>query len=203
MKSNASLKFCFGAMGCGKTRKLQGDYYSKIEDGFEVIIVKPKIDTKGDNNVIARDGSSISVEALINNNDNIYFMIVSYILDNNLDFLLVDEAQFLSSEQVDQLTEVVDKLGINVICYGLRTDFRGYLFDGSKRLFEVSDELEMVMRQCSCGKNKIFNMRLEDGIGVFDGSQIAIDGVDATYKSMCRGCYKNEKIKTLKKIKVR
>ena len=201
MMNEASLKFYFGAMGCGKTRKLQGDYYSKIEDGFAAIIIKPVIDKKGDSSILARDGASIEVSMLIGEEDNIYFMIAKYILDNSLDFILVDEAQFLSSKQVDELTDVVDRLGINVICYGLRTDFRGYLFPGSKRLIEVSDELEVVKRQCSCGNNKIYNMRLDAGVPVFEGSQIAIDGVDATYESMCRKCYKNQKIKVLRKMK--
>ena len=201
MNNQATLTFCFGAMGCGKTRKLQGDYYSKVEDGFETIIIKPIIDKKGDANTLARDGSSIKAEFLINNEDNIYLLISKYLLDNNLDFILVDEAQFLSSNHVDELSNIVDILGINVICYGLRTDFRGYLFEGSKRLFEVSDHLQEINRQCHCGNNKIYNMRLENGVPVFDGTQIAIDGIDATYKSICRKCYKNEKKKVMKKIK--
>ena len=181
MSNNASLRFYFGAMGCGKTRKLQGDYYSKIEDGFDAIIIKPIVDRKGDNNTLARDGASIEAGMMLSSNDNVYIMIANYLINNNLDFILVDEAQFLESHHVDELSDIVDILGIDVICYGLRTDFRGYLFDGSKRLFEVSDYLYEINRQCSCGNNKIYNMRLENGIGVFDGSQIAIDGIDAKF----------------------
>ena len=196
----AKLKYCFGAMGCGKTRKLQGDYYSKVEDGFETIIIKPEIDKKGDNLTVARDGNMIETEFLIKKEDNIFLIIANYLLEHNLDFILVDEAQFLTTKQVDELSDVVDVLGINVICYGLRTDFRGLLFEGSKRLIETSDELVMMKRQCSCGNDKIYNMRIENGIPVFEGEVVAIDGIDATYESMCRKCYKNNK-KKIKKIK--
>ena len=194
----ARFKFCFGAMGCGKTRKLQGEYYSKIEDGFEVIVIKPEIDKKGDDLTVARDGNRIKTDFLVKSDDNVFLMVANYLLEHNLDFILVDEAQFLTSKQVDELSNVVDVLGINVICYGLRTDFRGLLFEGSKRLIETTDELEMVKRQCSCGNNKIYNMRIENGIPVFEGEVVAIDGIDATYESMCRKCYKNNKKKQKK-----
>lgn len=193
----AYLKFCYGAMGCGKTRKLQGDYYSKVEDGFEVIVVKPLLDTKGDSSTLARDGGTIDTNFLIGKKDNIYIKIANYLLEHNLDFILVDEAQFLEKHHVDELSNVVDVLGINVICYGLRTDFKGNLFNGSKRLFELADPLEPITRQCSCGNNKILNMRLLDGVPVFEGSVVAIDGVDATYESVCRKCYKNAKKRVL------
>lgn len=90
MMRQAYLKFCYGAMGCGKTRKLQGDYYSKIEDGFDAIIMKPIIDTKGDAKTLARDGNMLDVSFLIKKEDNIYLMIAKYLLDYNLDFILVD-----------------------------------------------------------------------------------------------------------------
>ena len=189
--SYSYLKFCFGAMGCGKTRKLQGDYYSKVEDGFQTIVMKPIIDKKGDEHTLARDGGTIKTDLLIKNKDNIYKIIAEHLIENNLDFILVDEAQFLEPHHVEELSDIVDILGINVICYGLRTDFKGELFPGSKRLFEMADKLVEIKRQCSCGNNKIYNMRLENNIPVFDGEQIAIDGIDATYESVCRNCYKN------------
>ena len=196
----AKFKFFYGSMGCGKTRKLQGDYYSKVEDGFEVIVIKPTIDKKGDTKTLARDGGTIDTKFLIGKEDNIYQIIANYLINNNLDFILVDEAQFLNKHHVDELSDIVDILGVNVLCYGLRTDFRTNLFEGSKRLFEISTELEPINRQCGCGNTKIFNMRIENGIPVFDGEQIAIDGVDALYKSVCRNCYKNAKKKIRKRI---
>lgn len=194
------LKFYYGAMGCGKTRKLQGDYHSKKEDGFEVVVLKPSIDTKGDTKTLARDGGTVDATFLIRKNDNIYFEITKYLLEHNLDFILVDEAQFLSEGQVDELTEVVDILGITVICYGLRTDFQGNLFEGSKRLFEVADLAKGIYRQCSCGNGKINNMRLENGVPVFIGEQVAIDGVEATYEAVCRRCYKSAKKLSKKRL---
>lgn len=188
--NGAYLKFYYGAMGCGKTRRMQGDYYSKKEDGFEVIVLKPSIDTKGDTKTLARDGGTVDATFLVGKGDNIYFEITKYLMEHNLDFILVDEAQFLGEEQVDQLTKIVDILGITVICYGLRTDFKGKLFEGSRRLFEVSDVAKGIYRQCSCGNEKINNMRLENGNPVFEGEQVAIDGVEATYEAVCRKCYK-------------
>ena len=188
--NDSYLKFYYGAMGCGKTRKLQGDYHSKIEDNFDVIVVKPKIDTKGNTKTLARDGGEVEATFLIGKKDNIYFEITNYLLKHNLDFILVDEAQFLEVHHVDELADIVDILGVTVICYGLRTDFQGKLFTGSMRLFEVSDEACGISRQCSCGNEKIYNMRLEDGKPVFEGEQVAIDGVSATYRAVCRKCYK-------------
>lgn len=196
---DARLKFCFGAMGCGKTRKLQGNYYSKIEDGFEVLVMKPMIDKKGDDKTLARDGNIVCVDIMIKEEDNIYFLVAKYLLEHSVDFILIDEAQFLKSHHVDELSDVVDIFGINVVCYGLRTDFQGYLFEGSKRLLELSDDLELIKRQCSCGNDKIYNMRLDDGVPVFEGEVVAIDGIDATYQSLCRKCYKNMRKKVLKK----
>lgn len=193
------LKFFYGAMGCGKTRKMQGDYHSKVEDGFSAIIIKPSIDKKADNDTLARDGSKLPAKFLIGRDDDIYMLIASYLIENNLDFILVDEAQFLESHHVDELANVVDILGINVYCYGLRTDFQTHLFSGSKRLFEVADELVPINRQCSCGNPKIYNMRLENGKAVFSGEQIAIDGIEATYESICRKCYNNTKKRVLRK----
>ena len=195
------LKFFYGAMGCGKTRKMQGEYYSKVEDGFNVIIIKPSIDKKADSDTLARDGGKLATTFLIDSGDNVYNIIAEYLVDNNLDFILVDEAQFLERHHVDELSNIVDILGINVYCYGLRTDFMTNLFEGSKRLFEVSDELVSINRQCSCGNNKIYNMRIEGNKPVFSGEQIAIDGIDARYEAVCRKCYNNtrKKIKVLKK----
>lgn len=197
------LKFFYGAMGCGKTRKMQGDYYSKVEDGFNAIIIKSVIDKKAEGDTLARDGSKFPTKFLIGKDDNIYTIIANYLVDNNLDFVFVDEAQFLSSYHVDQLSYIVDILGINVYCYGLRTDFLTNLFSGSQRLFEVADELVPIDRQCSCGNPKIYNMRIENNNPVFSGEQIAIDGIDARYESVCRKCYNNAKKKILGKNRIK
>ena len=185
------LTFYYGAMGCGKTSELLKSRYGKIEDGFKVVVIKPYVDKKGGNYIVARDESKIKVDFIIKEKDNIYQEISKYLVNNNLDYVLVDEAQFFSKKHIDELSCVVDILGIEVICYGLKTDFLGELFEGSKRLLEIADNIKEIKRQCSCGRKKTFNMRYINGEPVIHGEQLAIDGVDAEYKAMCRYCYKN------------
>ena len=111
----------------------------------------------------------------------------------SLKWVIVDEAQFLTEEQVDQLSDVADFLDINVMCFGLRTDFQSHLFPGSKRLFEIADDLEEIKASCECGEKKSsINARFdENGEIVTDGSQVEIGGNDK-YKAICRKCWKNK-----------
>ena len=187
------LNFNFGPMGCGKTRELLKVLHSKKEDNFYVAILKPKIDKKGEDYIVSRDDNKYKVDFLVDPNDNIYLEVCKYIINNNLDFLLVDEAQFLTAKQVDELSDIVDNLNITVICYGLKTDFMSNLFEGSKRLIEISDNIKEIERQCRCGGKKNINMRIIEGIPVFEGDQIMIDGVEAEYEAKCRKCYKKLK----------
>ncbi len=184
------LTFYYGAMGCGKTSELLKSRYGKIEDGFKVVVMKPYVDKKGGNYIVSRDENKVKVDFSIKEKDNIYLEISKYLINHNLDYILVDEAQFLKKEQIDELADIVDILEIKVICYGLKTDFMGNLFEGSKRLFEVADNIKEIKRRCSCGRKKMFNMRIVDGKPVFDGEQLAIDGIDAEYSAVCRYCYK-------------
>jgi len=187
----AKLYFRYGVMGAGKTRDLQKNYYSYKEDGKQVIIMKPLLDSKGDDKVIARDNQSNKVDFLISKNDNIYMIIAEYLIENNLDYILVDEAQFLEPAQIEQLSNIVDYLEIPVICYGLREDFQGKLFPGSKALFENADSLEELKTVCECGTKAIRNIRYVNGILTYSGDQVAIDGKDdVTYVSVCRKCEK-------------
>lgn len=186
----AELTYYYGAMSCGKTRELLKIKHSKTEDGFHVIIIKPHLDKKGGNYIITRDKMKEKVDFLIKEKDNIYLEISKYLVKHNLDFILVDEAQFLEEHHIDELSDIVDILGISVICYGLKADFKGTLFKGSKRLFEVADSIIEMERQCRCGRKKIYNMRMINNVPIFDGEQIAIDGIDAEYIAVCRHCYK-------------
>lgn len=186
------LTFYYGAMGCGKTRELLKVRHSKIEDGFDVVVMKPQVDKKGGNNIISRDGVKVKVDFLVKEKDNIYLEISKYLVSHNLDFVLVDEAQFFSKKHIDELSDVVDILGISVICYGLKADFKNELFEGSKRLLEISDNIIEIERQCSCGRKKMCNMRFLSGKPVIEGEVVAIDGIDATYEAKCRYCYKME-----------
>lgn len=195
----AKLYFRYGVMGAGKTRDLQKNYYSYKEDGKKVIIMKPLLDSKGDDKVIARDNQSNKVDFLISKSDNIYMMIAEYLIENNLDYILVDEAQFLEPSQIEQLSNIVDYLEIPVICYGIRTDFLNKLFPGGEALFAIADVREEISKTCSCGRPSICNIRFDSSdVPVFSGDQVAIDGEEFTYKSMCRRCAKTLK-KSLKK----
>lgn len=187
----AKLYFKYGVMSSGKTRDLQMNYHSNMEDGKSVIIMKPKIDTKGEECIKSRDNQSNKVDYLIGKEDNIYILITKYILENNLDVILVDEAQFLSSKQIDELSDIVDYLNIDVICYGIRVDFLSNCFNGGIRLFEIADVREELTKKCVCGNIATCNIRFDkDNIPTFTGDKIAIDGESYTYKTMCRKCAK-------------
>lgn len=187
----AKLYFRYGPMNSGKTRLLLSTAYNYEEVGSNVIIVKPEIDAKAGEKLQSRAGEEKSVNILLNENENIYKTIKSLNNKNNIGCILVDEAQFLTPKQVDQLFKIVIKLNIPVIAYGLRTDFRREMFPGSKRLMELAHSLEELKTICwnNCGRKAIFNARMINGEFVKDGDQIAIDGLDAQYHSLCGHCY--------------
>ena len=115
------------------------------------------------------------------------------------DWILIDEAQFLTTAQVDQLARVVDDYGSNVICYGLRTDFQTHLFEGSKRLFEIADSIDEIKSTCSCGRKTIVNARIDkDGNILTDGDQVEIGGNDK-YVALCRNCWRNRRIESVER----
>ena len=187
----AKLYFRYGAMGCGKTRDIIKVWYNYNEKGKNAIIIKPGIDTKGDNKIVSRDSSELKVDYLIKEEDNIYNIISNHIIEYNLDCILVDEAQFLSRHHIEELTDICDELNITVMCYGLRADFQDNLFPGSAALFAYADVIEEMKTICECMDGATRNVRFINNVPVFTGSQVAIDGQDeVTYISMCRNCRK-------------
>ena len=187
----AKLYFRYGAMGCGKTRDIIKVWYNYNEKGKNAIIIKPGIDTKGDNKIVSRDSSELKVDYLIKEEDNIYNVISNHIIEYNLDCILVDEAQFLSRHHIEELTDICDELNITVMCYGLRADFQDNLFPGSAALFAYADVIEEMKTICECMDGATRNVRFINNVPVFTGSQVAIDGQDeVTYISMCRNCRK-------------
>mgnify|MGYP002621161943 FL=1 len=183
------LYFFYGAMNSGKTTRILQCAYNYEEQGMKPIIMKPKIDTKGNDYIISRIGSKRKVDFLIENKMNIYDIIVEKY--TNVDLLIVDEAQFLSERQVNQLMDVVIDLHIPVMCYGLRTDFKGNSFPGAKRLLEIAHELTEIKNICKCGHKAMFNVRMIDGKVQTDGDSVAIDGEGkVTYTAACARCFR-------------
>lgn len=198
----AKLYFRYGAMGSGKTRDLMKVYYNYTERNMKAIIMKPALDTKGGCKICSRDGSLLPIDYLVEKDDDLYKLIKKELKQskNTIHCILVDEAEFLEEQQIDELTDIVDYLDIPVIAYGLRADFRTNLFPGSKRLLELADSIEEIKTVCFCGRKATMNTRMVNGKYVFQGDQVAIDGKDAvTYNSLCRICYKNERDKANKK----
>ncbi|MDO5569343.1 MAG: thymidine kinase [bacterium] len=194
----AKLYFRYGTMNSGKTIDIIKVAYNYYEMGMKTLVIKPAIDIKGNNNIVARNGLTRQADYLIKSKDNIYDLLKGKLSD--IKCILVDESQFLLPQQVDELATIVDEYNIPIICYGLKTDFQSYLFSGSKRLLEVADSLEELKTICPCGKKALFNARLKEGEFVFTGEQVIIDG-NAQYKALCRECYQEAERKAKTKTK--
>lgn len=194
----AKLYFRYGAMNSGKSTLLLQTAHNYEENGMKVLIVKPKIDTKGNDKVVSRIGAERKVDLLLGKQDNLFDIVKDNY--NDVNCVLIDEAQFLEKEQADQCMDIVTNLEIPVICYGLRTDFLTNAFPGSERLLAIAHTLEEMKTICKCGSKAIFVGRYVNGEFTTEGSQVAIDGEnDITYKSMCAKCYGKEKMKLLRR----
>ena len=196
----AKLYFRYGAMNSGKTTGLLQTAHNYEERGQRVLLVKAGVDTKGDDTVVSRLGVGRRVDLLVAPDDDLRMLVRQRALGERaadpavgagqgVDCVLVDEAQFLTPVQVDQLMEVVLIDDVPVLAYGIRTDFRTVSFPGSRRLLEIAHSLEELKTICRCGRKAVFNARRIGERFVFDGDQIAIDGRDVTYESLCGKCY--------------
>ena len=195
---NSKLYFKFGCMNSAKSMLLLTTAHNLEENGLEIMVLKPSADTRDGEGIIR---SRVGIErkcTSVDNDVNLYRAIKDYrnFLASQfveLKWVLVDECQFLTEEQIGQLSDVVDFLGINVICYGLRTDFQSKLFPASKRLFELADDIEEIKSTCECGDRKTsIHARFDsDGNIVTEGDQVVIGGNDM-YKPLCRRCWKNK-----------
>lgn len=185
----AKLIFNYSSMNSGKTMDLIRTAYNYEENGLKVLVMKPMIDTKGDKNIVTRAGLEKNVDILINSNDNICDLLINNI--DNTSCVFIDEAQFLTKNQVDELFICSKKLNIPIICYGLRTNFKGELFEGSSRLLALADELNEFKTLCKCGNIARFNARMVNSIYTTDGENILIDGVssDIKYVPLCGNCF--------------
>lgn len=186
----SKLHFKYGAMNSGKSDTLIKTAYNYEERGLHVLVIKPSVDTKGDSQIVARGGHTRKVDILASPDLDLQAEILKF---SDINCILVDEAQFLTSAQISQLFHVAKEHNISVICYGLRADFMSQVFPGSKRLFEIADNIEKLPTMCFCGNQAEFNTRKVDGKYVFDGDQVAIDGEGSVeYDSLCGTCYIRE-----------
>ena len=187
----AKLYFRYGAMNCGKSTSLIQVDYNYRERDMNTVIIKPETDTKGSDRVISRLNVERRADILATSKDNLYVIIENWQKHKApVHCVLVDEAQFLTHAQVDQLFEVAVIKDISVICYGLRTDFLLNGFEGSARLLLMAHSIEELKTICKCGQKAIANGRKIGGRFVFEGSQVAIEGkASIEYESLCARCY--------------
>ncbi len=186
----AKLHFKYGAMNSGKSDTLIKTAYNYTERGLSVVTVKPGIDTKGDDKIVARAGYERTADIVADPTLDIEARVMQM---QQVSVVLVDEAQFLTEPQISQLFRIAKNHDISVICYGLRADFQTKMFPGSKRLFEVADNVEKLPTMCFCGSQAEFNTRKVNGSYVFSGDQVAIDGeASVEYDSLCGKCYGRE-----------
>lgn len=200
----AKLYFKYGTMGSAKTMNLLITAYNLEEKGISVMCMKPSVDTRDGLDVI-KSRIGIEKRCVVIYPDSDLYKSVQNIRSIEVatfrpvtSWILVDEAQFLSKEQIDSLAKIVDDFNVNVMCFGLRTDFKSNLFEGSKRLFEIADSIEELKSVCECGKKTIINAKIDycENV-VVEGKQIDVGG-NEKYVSMCRKCW-FEKIKKLSK----
>ena len=182
----AKLYFKYGPMGSSKTAQALITKYNYEEKGMTVWLLKPSAD-KRDGEVILK--SRIGLEApaqVIAPEDDICEL---FRQRGKTDVIVVDECQFLPSEQIDQLRDIVDIANIPVLCFGLRTDFRSTLFEGSRRLFEVADNFDEIKTICDCGAKATNTARIDsEGYVVTEGAQLLLGGNDR-YIAMCHRCW--------------
>ena len=190
----AKLYFKYGAMGSSKTAQALITKYNYEENDMQVWLIKPSADTRdGVATIRSRIGLEAQCDIMLPDTD-IYDRYCQTKV-GKCHVVIVDECQFLTEEQIQQLRAIVDECHVPVLCFGLRADFQTKLFPGSMRLFELADSISEIKSVCRCGKKAIVNARLnEQGQVIVDGEQICIGG-DDKYEAMCWGCWQ-EKIST-------
>lgn len=197
----AKLYFRYGAMNSGKSTGLLQTAFNYEERSQRVLLTKPGADTKGDSRIMSRLGMSRDVDFLIPPTANVRELFTRMAAGDDPDALLqhvdappvacvlVDEAQFLTPGQIDDLFRIAVLDNVPVLAYGIRSDFRTHAFPGSARLLEIAHSLEELKTICRCGRKAVFNTRRSGERIIFDGDQVAIDGDEVWYESLCGSCY--------------
>ena len=195
----AKLYFKYGAMGSSKTAQALITKYNYEENDLQVWLIKPSADTRDGAAILrSRIGLEAQVEVIPPEVD-IYARFLGGKARRS-DVIIVDECQFLTEKQIDQLRNIVNEHNIPVLCFGLRTDFQTRLFPGSRRLMELADCIEEIKTMCDCGAKATVNARINDGYIVTEGAQVVLGGNDS-YIAMCHKCYIRG-IREHKKIKL-
>ncbi|MBQ1170316.1 MAG: thymidine kinase [Oscillospiraceae bacterium] len=195
----AKLYFKYGAMGSSKTAQALITKYNYEENDLQVWLIKPSADTRDGAAILrSRIGLEAQVEVIAPEVD-IYARFLGGKARRS-DVIIVDECQFLTEKQIDQLRNIVNEHNIPVLCFGLRTDFQTHLFPGSRRLMELADCIEEIKTMCDCGAKATVNARINDGYIVTEGAQVVLGGNDS-YIAMCHKCYIRG-IREHKKIKL-
>lgn len=190
----AKLYFNYSSMNAGKSTMLLQANHNYLERGMNPVIYTSNLDSRfGKGEIVSRIGLKSKSNTFDIKTD-IYNDILTFKENNLIDCVLIDEAQFLTKNQVDQLGKIVDELNIPVLAFGIRTDFQGNLFEGSKYLLAWADNLKEIKTVCHCGRKATMVLRVDDeGSIVSDGSQIEIGG-EERYVSVCRKHFKEKKI---------
>lgn len=191
----AKLYFRYGAMNSGKSTAMLQAAYNYEERGHSVILSKPAIDQKGDMGILSRVGITRRSDFVIAEESDVYGLFqhereeVIRKTGADVKCFMIDEAQFLTEAQVDDLLRIALLEDIPVMAFGIRTDFQTVAFPGSRRLLEIAHEIDELKTICRCGSKAIFNARKYNERFIFDGEQVAIDGVAVNYEPLCGNCY--------------
>ena len=183
----AKLYFKFGAMGCSKTAQALITKFNYEERNMKAVLLKPAIDDRDGADIVKSRIGLYERAVAVKEDENLYELYNTRVPD--CDAVIVDECQFLTPEQVDQLSLITMEKDVPVLCFGLSTDFTTHLFPGSKRLFEIAESITEIKSVCTCGAKATVNARLDDkGEVVTSGSQVCIGG-NGRYVAMCRKCW--------------
>jgi len=180
------MYFYYGAMGSSKTANALMTRFSWEDKGKKVALLKPSIDNRDGVDIVKSRAGLMAKAILIYPDSNIRDILPDPV--EEYDNLIVDEAQFLTKEQVDELRDIADN-GTFVMCYGLKADFMGNLFEGSKRILEMADSLREIVTMCPCGKKAIMNARYSGNRILYEGEQVVVGG-NESYIALCHRCYK-------------
>ncbi len=183
----AKLYFKYGVMGSSKTAQALITKFNYEERGMRVWLIKPQTDIRDGNGLVKSRAGLEAPAYVLPYTEDVYQSYQK--LTEQIDVIIVDESQFLSEAQVDQLSMIVIDYNIPVLCFGLRADFRTKMFPGSKRLMEIADSITEIKTICSCGRKATVNVRLDEhGRIITEGEQILIGGNDR-YTAMCYQCF--------------